>query len=88
MVEKCKKVALKWAKQARLGRFFKEKSEGRPHNPEVVWFKSHPRNQKNAVALAAAIFLPVESWICAYALGYETDERGSLGLTGGRRRAE
>ena len=29
----------------------------RAHNPEVVWFKSHPRNQKIPFALANGIFL-------------------------------
>ena len=60
----------------------------RAHNPEVVWFKSHPRNHVKKTPIRVSFFVLMDE-ICTIRFSdYETDERGSLGERSERRQAE
>ncbi len=60
----------------------------RAHNPEVVWFKSHPRNQKEKSHRVRLFFLTMDVICTLRFLDYEADERSSLGAKRCRRKAE
>ena len=53
----------------------------RAHNPKVVRFKSHSRNQKRKHTLVVCFSFSAREagFALSYPSGYENDERGSLG---------
>ena len=51
----------------------------RAHNPKVMWFKSHLRNQKNSLHHRCEGFFVIQTGLDLPIFDYETDERSSAG---------